>query len=184
MTIQIKAIEQYVHLVFQISVLLLPLVSLVVKALTKCLSFFQPKYYRKIVSYRYLGSKRTPEFSDGCFKCECEPIGSTGEYCAVEGGQCPCHKGQNGAKDVVGRRCNECQDKQGQIVNGRGCVGEYITRINLLHSSWWVVTVSRNVVYAPSGNLGEDLCDTPVFLMSPYVTWACSSTNLFCIVCF
>ena len=136
MTIQIKAIEQYVHLVFQISVLLSPLVSLVVKALTKCLSFFQPKYYRKIVSYRYLGSKRTPEFSDGCFKCECEPIGSTGEYCAVEGGQCPCHKGQNGAKDVVGRRCNECQDKQGQIVNGRGCVGEYITCINLLHSSW------------------------------------------------
>ena len=32
-------------------------------------------------------------------------------------------------KNVVGRRCNQCEDKQGQIVSGRGCVGKSV----LLH---------------------------------------------------
>ena len=80
------------------------------------------------MSYRYSGE---PEYSEGCFRCDCEPIGSTGEYCAVKNGQCPCQKGKDGAKDVVGRRCNQCVDKQGQIVNGRGCVGKLNVRLSL-----------------------------------------------------
>ena len=103
------------------------------------------------MSYRYSGSKRTPEFSDGCFKCDCEPVGSTGEHCTIGGGQCPCQEGQNGAKNVVGRRCNECEDKQGQIVSGRGCVGEYV--IYLLHSCWLGC-------HAILFMAGEVLCDT------------------------
>ena len=63
-------------------------------------------------------------FSDGCFKCDCEGIGSTGDYCNVENGQCPCQKGRRGAKDVVGRRCDTCEDKQGEIISGKGCVGK------------------------------------------------------------
>ncbi|KAJ7355115.1 hypothetical protein OS493_027904 [Desmophyllum pertusum] len=85
--------------------------------------YCNPKHYRKTVSYRLsVSSKSTQEFSDGCFKCDCERIGSTGESCAVENGQCPCQEGNKGGKDVVGRRCNQCEDKQGQIVSGRGCV--------------------------------------------------------------
>lgn len=71
-----------------------------------------------------LSDKKTPVYSDECYKCNCEDIGSTGEDCAVKNGQCPCQKGKSGAKDVVGRRCDTCQDRQGEIVNGRGCVGE------------------------------------------------------------
>ncbi|XP_078343214.1 cadherin EGF LAG seven-pass G-type receptor 1-like [Oculina patagonica] len=84
--------------------------------------YCNPKHYRKIVNYKYMGGKSIPEFSDGCSRCDCEAIGSTGEYCAVVNGQCPCQKGKDGAKDVVGRRCNQCENKQGQIVSGRGCV--------------------------------------------------------------
>ncbi|PFX21141.1 Cadherin EGF LAG seven-pass G-type receptor 2 [Stylophora pistillata] len=82
--------------------------------------FCNAKHYRKIVSYTFSGA---PVFSDGCFRCDCAEIGSTGEQCATENGQCPCLKGRRGGKDVVGRRCNQCEDKQGQIVSGRGCVG-------------------------------------------------------------
>ena len=83
--------------------------------------FVQAKHYRKIVSYTFSGA---PVFSDGCFRCDCEEIGSTGDQCATENGQCPCLKGRRGGKNVVGRRCNQCEDKQGQIVSGRGCVGK------------------------------------------------------------
>ncbi|CAH3162846.1 unnamed protein product, partial [Pocillopora meandrina] len=77
------------------------------------------KHYRKIVSYTFSGA---PLFSDGCFRCDCEEIGSTCDQCAAENGQCPCLKGRRGGKNVVGRRCNQCEDKQGQIVSGGGCV--------------------------------------------------------------
>ena len=83
--------------------------------------FVQAKHYRKIVSWTFSGA---PVFSDGCFRCDCEEIGSTGDQCATENGQCPCLKGRRGGKNVVGRRCNQCEDKQGQIVSGRGCVGK------------------------------------------------------------
>jgi len=116
------------------------------------------------VSYRYSGSKRTPEFSDGCFKCECEALGSTGEYCAVEGGQCPCQKGQNGAKNVVGRRCNECEDKQGQIVNGRGCVGEYNFYYMYQSASQLLGRLSRchAVLFMVVPAIWERTCVTPL----------------------
>ena len=84
-------------------------------------TFDQAKHYRKIVSYTFSGA---PVFSDGCFRCDCEEIGSTGDQCATENGQCPCLRGRRGGKNVVGRRCNQCEDKQGQIVSGRGCVGK------------------------------------------------------------
>ena len=83
--------------------------------------FFQAKHYRKIVSYTFSGA---PVFSDGCVKCDCEETGSTGDECATENGQCPSLSGQRGGKNVVGRRCNQCKDKQGQTVSGRGCVGK------------------------------------------------------------
>ena len=75
----------------------------------------------------------------------------------MEGGQCPCQEGQKGAKNVVGRRCNECEDKQGQIVSGRGCVGEYLLHICYLGC------------HGVTQCLGEVLCDTRDQSL-PYVT--------------
>ena len=63
-------------------------------------------------------------FSEDCFKCDCESVGSTGDYCNVQNGQCPCQRGRHGARDVIGRRCDTCEDKQGEIISGKGCVGE------------------------------------------------------------
>ena len=129
---------------------------------------FQPKYYRKIVSYRYSGGKRIPEFSDGCFKCECEATGSTGEYCSVKGGQCPCQEGQKGAKNVVGRRCNQCEDKQGQIVRFRGCVGECV--IHYLNLGCHGVT--QNFLFMVPPAIWERCCVTPVTKVYP-ISHAC-----------
>ena len=83
--------------------------------------FVQAKHYRKIVSCTFSGA---PVFSDDCIRCDCEEIGSIGDHCATENGQCPCLKGRRGGKNMVGRCCNQCEEKQGQIVSDRGCVGK------------------------------------------------------------
>lgn len=85
--------------------------------------YCKPKHYRKILSTKYSkGSQKSPIFSEGCFSCDCEGIGSTADTCKVANGQCPCRLGRGGAKDVIGRRCDTCKDKQGEIVRGKGCV--------------------------------------------------------------
>ena len=52
-----------------------------------------------------------------CSKCLCDPYGSRRDQgCESIGGQCPCLPG------VIGRRCDMCREKQGEITrNGKGC---------------------------------------------------------------
>ena len=81
----------------------------------------------------------------------------------MEGGQCPCQEGQKGAKNVVGRRCNQCEDKQGQIVSGRGCVGECV--IYQLHLGCHGVT--QNLLFKVPPAIWERCCVTPMTKVYP-----------------
>ena len=48
--------------------------------------------------------------------CQCDPLGSVNQMCQPIGGQCPCLPG------VIGRVCDMCQAKQGEITqNRKGC---------------------------------------------------------------
>ena len=51
-----------------------------------------------------------------CEQCRCDDLGSASQVCEPIGGQCPCLPG------VIGRECDMCQAKQGEITqSGKGC---------------------------------------------------------------
>ena len=53
----------------------------------------------------------------GCYSCDCDPVGSTGEDCDVTTGQCSCKA------NVIGRRCDQC-DAGFYDLGIDGCKGE------------------------------------------------------------
>ncbi|XP_028397978.1 cadherin EGF LAG seven-pass G-type receptor 2-like [Dendronephthya gigantea] len=70
--------------------------------------YCKDSYYRPILS--------SGKLDDVCEQCRCDDLGSANQMCEPIGGQCPCLPG------VIGRECDMCQAKQGEITqSGKGC---------------------------------------------------------------
>lgn len=51
-----------------------------------------------------------------CHACECYSLGSVGNECDLNKGQCTCKN------NVIGRRCDECKNTYWNIKSGEGCI--------------------------------------------------------------